>query len=410
MRAAVALSKREALPETLGEAYGTWLAQVDCAEVTRLAHTDNARYLLRFFGNRHLSDFAGKPGGEIVADYLRSEMGGRDRGLREKFGGTGNLSHHLTYNTARTRVNSLRHVLEHALKRGLLKSMPEPWPIPPRGSHGQVARARFLLKPEREAAIARESKRRRTPLVTSTCGTPPGEGSPGGATLGRALDWLMKFGVRRITKATITMHAEHVRRLRAFYGPDRPLADFRGCSGYRLAMEFVEKEGPDEGGRGIKFVTVRKYLNTLAMTLREATKRGDLDAMPPWPELPNDSQPRERLPQRLTAVVGVVDGEVLLQPDQRSVLPQQPGAETMERANPNGRIAGEPLDAAAHLVSGFIREGQSKNLLAGNALFQQPGDTMRHHARLAAARSRQDQQGAFKVCNRFPLRVGESIQ
>ena len=118
----------------------------------------------------------------------------------------------------------------------------------------------------------------------------------------------------------------------------------------------------------------------------------------------------ERVPQRLMAVVGVVDRVVLLQPDQRGVFPQQPGAEAVERADPDGRIAGEPLDAAAHFVGGLVREGQREDVLPGDALFQQPGDAMRDHAGLAAARAGQNQQGPVEVRNRLALRIGESIQ
>jgi integrase len=241
-----------------------------------------------------LADFAGATGADLVVGYIRSESGGKDRGLRERFSGPGNLSRLLTYSVIRQRLNTLRHVLERAVFVGALECMPEPWPIPRPGSHGHVNRGRYLLKVELEAVLERQPPKHRNPLASSKSSAPIVPPPAGGETLGHALDWLLKYGFRRITKATATMHTEHVHRLKAFFGVDRPLADFRGCSGYRLLMEFVEKEGPDEGGRGIKFVTVKKYLNTLAMTLREATKRGDLDAMPPWPELPNDSQPRER--------------------------------------------------------------------------------------------------------------------
>ena len=143
------------------------------------------------------------------------------------------------------------------------------------------------------------------------------------------------------------------------------------------------------------------------IVLRPAYGLGDVVGREP---LGVDLQPPERLPQRLMAVVGVVDRVVLLQPDQRGVFSQQPGAEAVERADPDGRIAGEPLDAPAHFVGGLVREGQGENVLAGDSLLQQPGDAMRDDARLAAARPGQDQQRPVEMCNRFPLRVGESVQ
>lgn len=281
--------------ETLGEALQAWLAVVQCAEVTRLCHADNGRYLVRYFGDRPIEDFAGKPGGELVATYLRDEMGGGKRGLRERFSGPGNLAHHITYNSARARVNTLRHALEHAVNRGVLASMPEPWPIPPRGSHGQVARARFLLKPELEAAIAREPKKHRISVTTSKCEAPIGPLAPGGTTLGEALAWFMKYGDRRATVATRNLHAEQAALLKLYFGADRPVAEFQGTSGYRLLLGYVEKEGPvEEGGRGCKFTTIRKRLNMLRVVLRECWKRGELEGLPPFPDLPQDATPRER--------------------------------------------------------------------------------------------------------------------
>ena len=64
----------------------------------------------------------------------------------------------------------------------------------------------------------------------------------------------------------------------------------------------------------------------------------------------------------------------------------------MEGADPDARIAGEPLDAAAHFVGRLVREGQGEDLMARHAVLQQPGDAMGDHARLAAARPGQDQQ------------------
>jgi integrase len=278
----------------LGRQFDVWLSRLHCAPTMLLAHRDHAHYLVQYFGHRPLEDFAGEAGAELVKQYILDESGGRDRGLRERFGGKGNLARALSYTTIRQRVNSLRNMLEDAVLSGALTKMATPWPIPPAGSHGQAARARFLLKPELEKALEREPRKCRVPMATTSCETPIGSLASGGQTLGQILDWHLKCGQRKATEATRIMHAQHVRRLKQFFGADRPVADFRGAAGYRLLMEYVEKEGPDDGGRGMKFVSIRKFLNTLAMALRESVKRGDLESLPPWPELPCDSEPRER--------------------------------------------------------------------------------------------------------------------
>jgi integrase len=225
---------------------------------------------------------------------MRGELGGRDRGLRERFGGAGNLTPRLVYSTVRQRLNSLRHCLQDAVQRGVLAAMPEPWPIPPRGSHGHVARATYLLKPELEVAKAREQHKHFLPAETSKCGVPIGDPTPGAATLGEYLDLHLKHSMRRARPATHAMHTEHARNLKRFFSANRPIAAFRGPAGYRLLVEYVEREGPEDGGRGVKFTSVKKRLNTLRVVFREAIQRGDLDVMPPFPELPCDSEPRER--------------------------------------------------------------------------------------------------------------------
>jgi integrase len=108
------------------------------------------------------------------------------------------------------------------------------------------------------------------------------------------LDRFLRVGTRSATTATREDRIDHVRWLNHFFGTDRPLSEFNGTSGYRLLAEYVEKEGPDLGGRGIKFVTIRKRLDTLRMAFTEAVKRGDLNALPFFPDLPRDSKPRER--------------------------------------------------------------------------------------------------------------------
>jgi integrase len=278
----------------LGQQFEAWLGRVQCAPTTLVARRDHAHYLVQHFGPRPLADFSGAAGADLVKQYILDESGGHDRGLRERFGGKGNLARALSYTTIRQRLNTLRNMLEDAVVTGDLSKMATPWPIPPAGSHGQAARASYLLKPELEAALQRQPRKHRIPPESSRCAVPITPAPAGAQTLGQALDWLLKHGQRRCAEATRRMHEDHVHRLEHFFGADRPVADFRGAAGYRLLMEYAEKEGPEEGGRGLKFVSVRKYLNTLALALRESVKRGDLESLPPWPDLPCDSQPRER--------------------------------------------------------------------------------------------------------------------
>ena len=112
----------------------------------------------------------------------------------------------------------------------------------------------------------------------------------------------------------------------------------------------------------------------------------------------------------LEAVAGVVDRVVLLQADQRGVFPQQPGAEAVERADPDRPARGQPLHPAAHLLGRLVGEGQGEDLLVGDAFGQQPGDAVGDHPGLSAARPGQDQQRPFEVQHGLALGVGQSFE
>lgn len=272
-KVAAAFSLARGAGPLLSDVLHSFLSGVDCAESTRLAHADYARYLVRHFGDRPLEDFAGAAGGELVAGYLR-ESG-------------------LAYSSTRFRLNTLRLALEHAVARGVLAKMPEPWPIPRPGSHGHLNRGRYLLRDDSDQ-VAVDRRKSRPPPATVKSAAPLEPAPPGTETMGEALAWLLKHTVRRRTVATQRMHRAHARYLKQFFGADRPITEFRGAAGYRLLWEFVQLEGPEEGGRGIKFVTVKKRLVTLKMALTEGVKRGALDAVCPWPQTPSDATPRER--------------------------------------------------------------------------------------------------------------------
>jgi integrase len=274
--------------ETLGVALETFLAGAVCAPATKIAHRENARALLRKWGDRPLDDFAGRRGGRLLAAFLAVETGPRRRRLPGARRGA------ISYGSARARLGTLRKALELAVERGALACMPEPWPIPRPGSEGHLDRGRYLLREEAEVLRASYPPRARRAPSTSTCPIAPSALEPGALTLGQALDWLVTGGVRRRTEATQGMRAEHVGLLGHFFGRERPLADFAGPAGYRLLLAFVAAEGPEAGGRGVRFCTLRKRLNTLSLALKEGVKRGALPGLPPWPELPADSVPRER--------------------------------------------------------------------------------------------------------------------
>jgi integrase len=288
MSAAVAVAPQTG--ESLAEALGTFLKAANCADATRIAHAENARALLRYFGERPVSDFGGRRGARLAAAFLRNETSNRRRAP------AGGRRGPLGYGAVRARLSTLRKALDFALERGALPRPPEGWPIPKPGSEGHLeARTRYILRDEAELIRERFPTRRRQPPAVSRCSIPASAPVPSGVTLGEALGWLTGGGgVRRRTDATQRMRAEHATHVLRFWGADRPIGDFVGANGYALLRDFVRQEGPEEGGRGVRFCTIRKRLNTLSLALKEGVKRGALAALPPFPELPADSVPRER--------------------------------------------------------------------------------------------------------------------
>ena len=123
-----------------------------------------------------------------------------------------------------------------------------------------------------------------------------------------------------------------------------------------------------------------------------------------------DLQLAHRPPQGLGAIAGIVDRVVLLQPDDRGVLPQQPGAEAVEGADPDLAAGGKPLDAEPHFVGRLVGEREGEDLLSRHAVGQHPRDAMGDHPRLAAARAGEDQQGAVVVQDGLALGLGQVLQ
>ncbi len=110
------------------------------------------------------------------------------------------------------------------------------------------------------------------------------------------------------------------------------------------------------------------------------------------------------------AVIRIVDGVVLVQADQRRVLPQQAGAERMKGPHPHAAVLGEPLDPLPHLVRGLVGERQRQDLAGRDAVQQQVRDAVRDDPRLAAAGPGQNQQRPIDMRGRFTLRRRQRSQ
>ena len=112
--------------------------------------------------------------------------------------------------------------------------------------------------------------------------------------------------------------------------------------------------------------------------------------------------------ERGLLVVGVVDGEIAGQAETGGFAAEQAAAERVERADPGFAqgMAGaleQCADAVAHLVGGFVGEGDGENRIGRRALIDQIGDAVGDDARFARAGSRQDQQRTFGSEDSFAL-------
>ena len=116
-------------------------------------------------------------------------------------------------------------------------------------------------------------------------------------------------------------------------------------------------------------------------------------------------RPQHALHQRQRVVL-VVDREVRLVAELRDVAAQDAHAGGVEGRDPDpARAAAEdPLDPLAHLARGLVGERDREDLVrVGGAARDQVRDAVRQHARLAAARAREDEQRALDVANRLGL-------
>ena len=70
----------------------------------------------------------------------------------------------------------------------------------------------------------------------------------------------------------------------------------------------------------------------------------------------------------------------------------------------------KPFDSRTHFLGRLVGEGQGENLGRRDPVFQEPGNPVRHDARLAAARPGKNQQRPFDVADRFALGRVQSLE
>lgn len=252
-------------------------------EATRACHGQNGRALKKVFGSRPLADFAGPAGGELVSSYLVSE--------RARAGRKGAIR----YATIRSRLNTLRLALGHAVDRGHLPEMPMPWPIERPGAAGHKEASRYVLK-EEAAELHRRFVKPRISTKEKRCSYPPGVALPGQMTFAVVMAWVppvMPTDPLR-TARTIEMHEANVRHLVAFYGSERPINEFEGKAGGRLLEDFVQRWHRACDGH-LSPRTVKKLLTTVNLGLKLAKRRGLIDVLPEMPRLRMETVPRDRV-------------------------------------------------------------------------------------------------------------------
>ncbi len=116
----------------------------------------------------------------------------------------------------------------------------------------------------------------------------------------------------------------------------------------------------------------------------------------------------EQLAHQPVLVVVVEDLEVLRQPGLAPVPAQQAVRDAVEGADPQraGRHVQQRLDPAAHLAGRLVGEGDGEQALRGDALLlDEPGGTVREHARLAAAGAGEDQRRGQRRADGRALRL-----
>ncbi len=114
-------------------------------------------------------------------------------------------------------------------------------------------------------------------------------------------------------------------------------------------------------------------------------------------------------------IVVVKNGEIAGKSKMRGLAAEQARAEGVERGDPHvggGLPAGlqDAVDTIAHDFGGLVGEGDGEDGVSRHVSFEQMGDAVGDHARLARAGARQYQHGAFGSENGFALAFVESVE
>ncbi len=121
----------------------------------------------------------------------------------------------------------------------------------------------------------------------------------------------------------------------------------------------------------------------------------------------------QRLLHQRQRVVLVVDHEAARKSEVAGVAAQDAHARRVEGGDPEPLRGGteQLLDAFAHLAGGLVGEGHGQDLFGRDAAgADQIGDAVHEHARLAAARAREDQQRALGDLDRAALLRIQSVE
>ena len=82
----------------------------------------------------------------------------------------------------------------------------------------------------------------------------------------------------------------------------------------------------------------------------------------------------------------------------------------MEGAQPYTLAWYQHFQALFHLVGGFVRKGQSEDLVRANSLLEEIGDPVGDNASFTTAWTGEDEQGALDMLDSLTLCIGEAIQ
>ena len=109
----------------------------------------------------------------------------------------------------------------------------------------------------------------------------------------------------------------------------------------------------------------------------------------------------------LSAVIRVIDGEVILVADKIDVSPQNPAAGRMKGGNPDALGSGrhQLIDALPHLSRRLVREGDRHDIPRTHlSLGNEVCDPTGQRPCFSGACARQNQKRPFRRCDRLPLR------